>query len=162
MLLKKATKVFLYSCGLATASLVLLFAALASGSASDLQRAAEASVDAERVVSFFFSTAAWGGVPFSKADKQTVMVDAMLSGELVRLETDVVHLLSAPEARVRSFMAVFEVDGSVRPPTMRAGYELELLVPRSREALTVELINADTGVVNLLEVEPESQLALPR
>ena len=83
------------------------------------------------------------------------MVDAMLSGELTRLEADVAHLPSAPDVRVRSFVALFEVDGSVRPPTMRAGYELELLVPYSREVLNVELLNGETGVVNLVRVEPE-------
>ena len=114
------------------------------------------SVSEQRLVSFFFSSDAWGGVPFSESQKQKVMVDAMLSGKLVRIDDDVANLPSAPaDVRVRSFVALFEVDGSVRPPTMRAGYELELLVPHSRDVLSVELLNGETGVVNLVRVDPE-------
>ena len=80
----------------------------------------------------------------------------MLRGKLIRIDDDVANLPNAPaDVRVRSFVALFEVDGGVRPPTMRAGYELELLVPYSREALSVELLNGETGVVNLVRVEPE-------
>lgn len=115
-------------------------------------------VEDQRLVTFFFSEGAWGGVPFSEAQKQQVMVEAMLSGEIKHLEAEVTHLLSAPEARVRRFTAVFEVDGSARPPVMRSGYELELLVPHSHQALSVELENAETGVVNRVEVEPDGAL----
>jgi len=114
------------------------------------------SVGEQRLVSFFFSSDAWGGVPFSESQKQKVMVDAMLRGELVRIDDDVANLPNAPaDVRVRSFVALFEVDGGVRPPTMRAGYELELLVPHTRDVLNVELLNGETGVVNLVRVEPE-------
>ncbi len=84
----------------------------------------------------------------------------MMSGEPARIEDEVTHLLSAPEVRVRRFAAVFEVDGSVRPPKLHSGYELELLVPRSRKPLLVELENAATGVVNRIEVEPEADGSL--
>ncbi len=53
---------------------------------------------------------------------------------------------------MRRFTAVFEVDGSTEPPSVRSGYELELLVPYSRDTLSVELENAETGVVNRVEV----------
>ena len=156
MVRKGVGRVFLYS-GLALSCLVLLSVAFASSSVGGLPVSAETRVDAQRSVRYFFSDEAWGGLPFSEADKQQAMVDAMLSGQPVRLEADVLHLLSAPEARVRSFVAVFEVDGGVRPPTLRAGYELELLVPHRSEALSVELINAETGVVNLVQVAPEGE-----
>ena len=115
----------------------------------------QSSVGEQRLVSFFFSSDAWGGVPFSETEKQKVMVDAMLSGKPKRIDESVANLPSTPGVRVRSFVALFEVDGSVRPPTMRSGYELELLVPYSREVLSVELLNGETGVVNLVRVEPE-------
>ena len=110
------------------------------------------------MVKFFFSDGAWGGVPFTEAQKQGVIVKAMLSGKAARIEDEVTHLLSAPDARVRRFTAVFEVDGSVQPPEMRSGYELELLVPYSRKPLSVELENAETGIVNRVEVEPNGAL----
>ena len=115
-------------------------------------------VDDQRLVTFFFSEGAWGGLPFSEAEKQRVMVDAMVTGQPAHIEVEVTHLLSAPQARVRRFVALFEVDGSVRPPVMRSGYELELLVPHSRKALNVELENGETGVVNRVEVEPDGSL----
>lgn len=116
------------------------------------------SVAEQRAVEFFFSDAAWGGVPFTEAQKQEALVGAMVGHKAVRLEAEVTHLLSAPGARVRRFVAVYEVDGSAEPPTVRSGYELELLVPYSREPLSVELENAETGVVNRVEVEPEGSL----
>lgn len=112
------------------------------------------SVSEQRTVDFFFSDAAWGGVPFTEAQKQEALVGAMTGRKPVRLEAEVIHLLNAPDARVRRFTAVFEVDGSAAPPTVRSGFELELLVPYSREPLSVELENAETGVVNRVEVEP--------
>ena len=112
------------------------------------------SVSEQRTVDFFFSDAAWGGVPFTEAQKQEALVGAMTGRKPVRLEAEVIHLLNAPDARVRRFTAVFEVDGSAAPPTVRSGYELELLVPYSREPLSVELENAETGVVNRVEVDP--------
>ena len=112
------------------------------------------AVSEQRTVEFFFSDAAWGGVPFTEAQKQEALVGAMTGREPVRLEAEVIHLLNAPDARVRRFTAVYEVDGSSVPPTVRSGYELELLVPYSREPLSVELENAETGVVNRVEVEP--------
>ena len=110
------------------------------------------SVGEQRTVEFFFSDAAWGGVPFTDLQKQEVLVSAMTGRKPVRLEAEVTHLLSAPDARVRRFTAVFEVDGSTEPPSVRSGYELELLVPYSRDTLSVELENAETGVVNRVEV----------
>ena len=112
------------------------------------------SVSEQRTVEFFFSDAAWGGVPFTDLQKQEALVGALTGREPVRLEAEVIHLLNAPDARVRRFTAVFEVDGSAAPPTVRSGFELELLVPYSREPLSVELENAETGVVNRVEVEP--------
>lgn len=109
-----------------------------------------------RLVSYFFSAEAWGGLPFTEAQKQQVMIDAMLGRSLVRMELKVTHLLSAPEARVRVFTAVYEIDGREASPILRAGYELELLVPHSQTPLSVELINAETGVINLVEVAPEA------
>ncbi len=130
------------------------YAAAASPGVQD----AAATVEDERVVKFFFSDGAWGGVPFSEAEKQKVIVEAMLSGKAARIENEVTHLLSAPDARVRHFTAVFEVDGSVQPPEMHLGYELELLVPYSRKPLSVELENAETGIVNRVEIEPDDAL----
>lgn len=144
-----------YAFGVALSGLALSCAAL---SASPTAATAPAPTETLRAVEFFFSSEAWGGVPFSEAERQGVMVDALLSGEPKSLEANVLHLLSTPDARVRRFVAVFEVDGSVRPPTMKTGFELELLVPRARETLSVELINAETGVVNLVEVAPEGAL----
>ena len=112
----------------------------------------------QRLVTFFFSDRAWGGMPFTEAQKQHVIASAMLSGKTSRIEDEVTHLLSAPEARVRRFAAVFEVDGSVRPPKLHSGYELELLVPHSRKPLSVELENAVTGIVNRVEVKPDGSL----
>lgn len=112
------------------------------------------SVSEQRTVEFFFSDAAWGGVPFTDLQKQEALVGAMTGREPVRLEAEVIHLLNAPDARVRRFTAVFEVDGGTVPPSVRSGYELELLVPYSRETLSVELENAETGIVNRVEVEP--------
>ncbi len=140
-------------CGVALGGLLssLAIAGTPGGSLSP-----QNSVSEQRLVSFFFSSDAWGGVPFSESQKQKVMVDAMLSGKLARIDDDVANLPSAPaDVRVRSFVALFEVDGSVRPPTMRAGYELELLVPYTRDVLNVELLNGETGVVNLVRVDPE-------
>jgi hypothetical protein len=158
---KRSRSAFIATCGVALGGLVLSFVAFAGSPASSLRTSSlrtsslqATAVDAQRLVSFFFSAEAWGGVPFSEAEKQKVMVDAMLTGQPARIEAGVTHLLSTPEAHVRSFVAVFEVDGSVRPPTMKAGYELELLVPQTREALTVELINGETGIVNLVKVAP--------
>ena len=124
----------------------------------DPQAVSAARVDEQRLVTFFFSERAWGGLPFSEAEKQQVMAEAMVTGKLAHIEADVTHLLSAPEARVQRFVAVFEVDGSVRPPLLRSGYELELLVPHSRKALSVELENGETGIVNRVEVEPDGSL----
>ena len=128
------------------------------GSTKEPSVASAERVDDQRLVTFFFSEGAWGRLPFSEAEKQRVMVEAMVTGKPVRIEAEVTHLLSAPEARVRRFVALFEVDGSVRPPVMRSGYELELLVPHSRKALSVELENGETGVVNRVEVEPDGPL----
>ena len=134
----------------------------ASVSARDLAhvsvQASAPRVDEQRLVKFFFSDGAWGGVPFSKAQKQGALVEAMLKRKPVRLEAEVTHLLSAPNARVKHFIAVFEVDGRVQPPVLRSGYELELLVPHSRKVLAVELENAETGIVNRVEVEPDGPL----
>lgn len=116
------------------------------------------SISEERSVAFFFSDTAWGGVPFTEVEKQEALVDAMVGRKAVRLEAEVTHLLSAPEARVRRFVAVFEVDGGAEPPTVRSGYELELLVPYSRDTFTVELENAETGIVNRVEVKPDGSL----
>ena len=151
---KRAFSVLLGVCGVVVGSLVSPSVALANTSLTRIGTPSETTAE-ERPVSFFFSDEAWGGLPFSAADKQKALVDAMVSGQPVRLERDVVHLLNAPEAHVSSFVAVFEVDGRVRPPTLRAGYELELLVRRSGEAVSVELINGDTGVVNVVRVAPE-------
>jgi hypothetical protein len=158
---KRGRSAFIATCGVALGGLVLSFVAVAGGPSSSPRTSnvqtgnvQTTTAEVQRLVTFFFSAEAWGGVPFSEAEKQKVMVDAMLTGQPTRIESEVTHLLSTPEAHVRSFVAVFEVDGSVRPPSMRAGYELELLVPQSREALTVELINGDTGIVNLVEVAP--------
>ncbi len=127
--------------------------------ASPVTRATSAErVENQRVVKFFFSDTAWGGTPFSQEEMQGVMVKAMLSGESACIEEEVTHLLSAPEVRVRRFAAVFEVDGRVRPPKLHSGYELELLVPHSRKPLSVELENAETGIVNRVEVEPDGSL----
>ena len=128
-----------------------------SGSAKPSAASAE-RVDDQRLVPFFFSEGAWGDLPFSETEKQRVMVEAMVTGKPARIEAEVTYLLSAPEARVRRFVAFFEVDGSVRPPVLRSGYELELLVPHSRQALSVELENGETGVINRVEVEPEGSL----
>jgi len=114
-----------------------------------------------RVVDFFFSAEAWGGTPFSLEEKQAVMARAMLSGEVERLEEEVPYLSGgegAAGAEVRAFTAVYEVDASERPPSVRAGYELELLVPRTQEVLEIELVNSQTGVVNIVEVAPEGPL----
>ena len=138
--------------GLGTAGLKI------KGSTKEPSRVSAERVDDQRLVTFFFSEGAWGGLPFSEAEKQHVMVDAMVTGKPVHIEVEVTHLLSAPQARVRRFVALFEVDGSVRPPVMRSGYELELLVPHSRKALSVELENGETGVVNRVEVEPDGSL----
>ena len=138
--------------GLGTAGLKI------KGSTEEPSRVSAERVDDQRLVTFFFSEGAWGGLPFSEAEKQRVMVDAMVTGKPAHIEVEVTHLLSAPQARVRRFVALFEVDGSVRPPVMRSGYELELLVPYSRKALSVELENGETGVVNRVEVEPDGSL----
>ena len=151
---RKVSSVLLGVCGVVFGGFASPFIALANTSPTRVGTPLEATVE-ERPVSFFFSDEAWGGLPFSAADKQKALVDAMVSGQPVRLERDVVHLLNAPEAHVSSFVAVFEVDGGVRPPTLRAGYELELLVQRSSEPVSVELINGDTGVVNVVRVAPE-------
>jgi hypothetical protein len=111
-----------------------------------------------RRVEYFFSADAWGGLPFTDAQKQQVMVQAMVQRSLVRMELQVTHLLSASDARVRTFTAVYEVDGRSEPPRLRAGYTLELLVPHSGSPLTVELINGDTGRINLVEIAPEGSL----
>lgn len=153
-MVRRLPKAWLVACGVALGGLVLSSSALAALVGSP---PGETDVEASRLVRFFFSDEAWGGVPFSEAEKQKVMVDAMLSGKPTRLEAEVTHLPSTPDVRVRSFVAVFEVDGSVRPPTMRSGYELELLVPPSRETLSVELLNGETGVVNRVRVEPEGR-----
>ena len=129
-----------------------------SGSAEKPSVASAERVDEQRLVTFFFSERAWGSLPFSEAEKQRVMVEAMVTGKPAHIEAEVTYLLSAPEARIRRFVALFEVDGSVRPPVLRSGYELELLVPHSRKALSVELENGETGIVNRVEVEPEGSL----
>lgn len=149
-------------CGAAYGFVPLLFgvgeAFYAVAASPGVQGVVAEHADDERVVKFFFSDGAWGGVPFSEAQKQKVIVEAMLSGKAARIENEVTHLLSAPAARVRRFTAVFEVDGSVQPPKMHSGYELELLVPYSRKPLSVELENAETGIVNRVEVEPDDAL----
>lgn len=120
-----------------------------------------AGVAEARAVDFFFSAEAWGGTPFSVEDKQQAMALAMLRSGVERLEAPITHLAvspETPEARVRSFVAVFEVDASVRPPRIRTGYELELLVPHVQQALEIELINGVTGVVNIVEVVPDGAL----
>lgn len=153
--------------GVVFAGLVLPCLAAANGAVTAAPLALKApeavlaqtpSADELRLVHYFFSAEAWGGLPFSEAQEQQVMVRAMLERSLVRMELEVTHLLSAPEARVRAFTAVFEVDGRVEPPALRAGYELELLVPHSQTPLTVELINGETGTTNLVEIVPEGSL----
>lgn len=130
--------------------------------AATLPIAATASTAAEqRAVTFFFSAEAWGGTPFSVQEKQEAMARAMLGSGSVHLEQRVVHLVtgqSSAEAHVRSFSAVFEVDASVRPPRIRTGYELELTVPRLSHTLEVELINGETGVVNIVQIAPDGEL----
>jgi len=106
----------------------------------------------QRLVSLYFSAEAWGGVPFSEAQKQHVMVAAMLSREHSGLEHEVAHVLDTPGVQVRRFAAVYEVDGGARPPALLSGYELELLVPYGEDSLTVELVNGETGVANLVRV----------
>lgn len=86
---------------------------------------------------------------------------ALLRGGFERLEQPVAHLAvspETPEARVRSFVAIFEVDASVRPPRIRTGYELELLVPDAPEPLAVELVNGVTGVTNIVQIAPDGAL----
>lgn len=111
-----------------------------------------------RPVNYFFSAEAWGGLPFSDEQMQQVMVRAMLEHALVRMELPVTHLLDAPNAHVRAFTAVYEIDGRGDTPSLRAGYELELLVPRSGSPLIIELINGDTGITNRVEVTPDGSL----
>ncbi len=154
-------------CGVFLTGLVLLSQAAAHGplGSGTLERAAtvlasqvSANVEDLRPVSYFFSADAWGGLPFSEAQKQQVMVKAMLEHALVRMELPVTHLISATDAHVRTFTAVYEVDGRGDTPAMRAGYELELLVPRRETALSVELINGDTGIANRVEIVPDGAL----
>ncbi|ADI13924.1 hypothetical protein [Truepera radiovictrix] len=116
---------------------------------------------APRELTFFFSAEAWGGTPFSVEEKQLAMGRALLRGGFERLEQPVAHLAvspETPEARVRSFVAIFEVDASVRPPRIRTGYELELLVPDAPEPLAVELVNGVTGVTNIVQIAPDGAL----
>jgi len=149
MMHKRGLRAFVYGCGVALCGLLLSCAG-----PLETADARPGSAQEQQLVSFYFSAEVWGGVPFTDAQKQQVMVEAMLSGERSHLEREVVHLLDTPGVQVRRFAAVFEVNGSVRPPAMRSGYELELLVPRGREALMVELVNGETGVVNLVRVAP--------
>lgn len=132
-------------------------------SAFDLAQAAlvspaDTKVEDLRLINYFFSAEAWGGLPFSEEQKQQVMVRAMLEHSLVRMELPVTHLLSASDAHVRTFKAVYEIDGRADTPTLRAGYELELLVPRSQVPLTIELINGNTGITNRVEIVPDGSL----
>ena len=138
-------RTFTFGCGIALCGLVM-------SCAGPLETSARPESAQEQLASFYFSTEVWGGLPFTNAQKQQVIIDAMLSGKRSHLEREVVHLLNAPGVQVRHFTAVYEVDGSVRPPAIRSGYELELLVPRSRKALMVELVNGETGVANLVRV----------
>lgn len=150
MMHKRGLRAFVYGCGVALCGLLLSCAG-----PLETADARPGSAQEQQLVSFYFSAEAWGGLPFTNVQKQQVMVDAMLSGEQPHLEREVVHLQDAPMVQVRRFAAVFEVDGSVRPPAMQSGYELELLVPRGREALTVQLVNSETGVVNFVRVTPD-------
>lgn len=94
-------------------------------------------------------------------EKQEAMARAVLERGLRRLEAPVAHLVTrsaTPDARVGRFTAVFEVDASTRPPRIRSGFELELLVPRSPHLLEIELVNGETGVVNIVQIAPEGAL----
>lgn len=156
--------------GVLAAVVLTLLSASAKGSTSSasglgagaVSLTATSSAGAEqRTVTFFFSAEAWGGTPFSVQEKQEAMARAMLASGPVRLEKRVVHLITAQggaEAHVRNFTAVFEVDAGVRPPRMRTGYELELSVPRLARTLEVELVNGETGVVNIVRVDPDGAL----
>jgi hypothetical protein len=106
----------------------------------------------QRLVSLYFSAEAWGGVPFTETQKQQAMVASMLGRKNSGLEHEVAHVLDTPGVQVRRFAAVYEVDGSARPPALTSGYELELLVPYSEDSLKVELVNDETGVTNLVRV----------
>jgi hypothetical protein len=125
---------------------------------TEIVAAQNSRLEEMRRVAYFFSAEAWGGLPFTDAQKQQVMVQAMTQRSLVRMELQVTHLLSTSDARVSAFTAVYEIDGRTEPPRLRAGYTLELLVPHSGSPLTVELINGDTGKINLVEIAPEGAL----
>ncbi len=141
-------RTFTFGCGIALCCLVMSCAGPLETNAKP------GNAQEQQLASFYFSAEAWGDLPFTGPQKQQVMIDAMLSGERSHLEREVPHRLDASGVRVRHFAAVYEVDGGVRPPAMRSGYELELLVPRSRDALMVKLVNGETGVANLVQVAP--------
>ncbi|MDZ7705643.1 MAG: hypothetical protein U5L04_14305 [Trueperaceae bacterium] len=109
--------------------------------------------EATASVQFFFSSEAWGGVPFTAPEKQQALVRAMLDRSVERLERGASFAAEGP-VEVRRAVAVYEVDRRGDLPRLRAGYELELRAPESLLGQRVVLTNRASNVSRSVVLEP--------
>ena len=87
-----------------------------------------ASGRATTVRQYFFSSAAWGDLPFTEEEKRGAIAKALSRNEVVRLEEAVPFQISSEnqgEVAALSFVALFEVDPRTRP-SIRSGYVFEI------------------------------------
>jgi hypothetical protein len=109
--------------------------------------------EATASVQFFFSSEAWGGVPFTAPEKQQALVRAMLSQSVERLERGATFVAERP-VEISRAVAVYEVDRRGELPRLRAGYELELRAPESLLGQRVTLTNRGSNVSRSVVLEP--------
>jgi len=89
---------------------------------------------------FFFSSEAWGGLPFS----QRIEIPVSSSVESVD---------GLPVAIV-SFVALYEVDAFKDFPNIRSGFVLEIDKRGTELPQRVRVVNEETGVSRVVRLEP--------
>ncbi len=109
--------------------------------------------EAVRSVHFFFSSEAWGGLPFTISERQQILVRATLSRSIVRAERPVRFAADEP-VRVSEAVAVYEVDKRQGLPTLVSGYRLELQVPESLLGNQITLVNRSSNVARVVTLSP--------
>lgn len=106
---------------------------------------------------FFFSSEAWGGLPFSQVEKQTLLVKAVSAKSLERIEIPVAYSYESVDAStvdVVSFVAIYEVDAFKDFPNIRSGYVLEIDKATTVLPQRVRVVNEETGVSRVVRLEP--------
>jgi len=106
---------------------------------------------------FFFSSEAWGGLPFSQLEKQSLLVKAVSAKSLERIEIPTSYSVESVDGlpvAVVSFVALYEVDAFKDFPNIRSGFVLEIDKRGTELPQRVRVVNEETGVSRVVRLEP--------